>query len=391
MEETKPKKILMVDDEEDLQLIIRQNFRRKIRSGEFEFVFALNGVEALNILRKDSSFDAVFTDINMPEMDGLTLIKNITGNYPDLKAVVVSAYGDMTNVRSAMNYGAFDFVTKPLDFSDLEITLDKTVAEVTRLKSATENILSLNFLKNEMEVGRKIQTGFLPDKLPKINGWEFNAFSLPARDVGGDFYDLFEIPDTNIIVMVIADVCGKGVGAALFMALLRGLLRAFTVNSNGTDKELEEIITGIHKYIIANHEATGMFATMFAGFLNHKTGELSYVNAGHIPPVIISGGEVKEKLMPDGPALGVFEDFEYKVSKCMINKGGLLAAFTDGITDCLNPEGEMFGDERLNSLLTLNADKTRELTDTLKDALNEFSKNEEQTDDITFLSAGRTE
>jgi signal transduction histidine kinase len=131
-------KILVVDDEPDLQPLINQTFRRKIRSGDYNFVFAENGVKALEILQNNSEIDIVLTDINMPEMDGLTLLGHLNENGTEgyLKAIIVSAYGDMENIRTAMNRGAFDFLTKPINLKDLEITIEKTLQESQALKQA---------------------------------------------------------------------------------------------------------------------------------------------------------------------------------------------------------------------------------------------------------------
>ena len=128
-----PVKILSVDDEMDLELLLTQYFRRKIRHGEYEFKFAHNGLEALTMLLKEKDFDIILSDINMPEMDGLTLLTKINEmQNPALKCIMVSAYGDMGNIRQAMNNGAFDFATKPIDLDDLSVTIEKAI-ETTEL------------------------------------------------------------------------------------------------------------------------------------------------------------------------------------------------------------------------------------------------------------------
>src|SRR5690606_3964420 len=114
-------KILVADDEADLEVLVKQKFRQKIREGEYEFVFAINGVDALNKIEEDPGIEIVLSDINMPEMDGLTLLGKLTETKPLIKSVIVSAYGDMENIRTAMNRGAFDFITKPIDFQDLTL------------------------------------------------------------------------------------------------------------------------------------------------------------------------------------------------------------------------------------------------------------------------------
>ncbi len=140
-------KILVVDDETDLQVLIKQKFRKKIRSREYEFVFAINGNDALNRLEEHSDIDLVLSDINMPEMDGLTLLSRINEKNSIIKSVIVSAYGDMENIRMAMNRGAFDFVTKPVDFNDLELTIEKTLKYVRQLRETLKAIKENNILK----------------------------------------------------------------------------------------------------------------------------------------------------------------------------------------------------------------------------------------------------
>ncbi len=140
-------KILVVDDEADLEMLIKQKFRQKIRQNEYEFIFALNGRQALEQLEKHKDVDLVLSDINMPEMDGLTLLSKINENNSLLKSVIVSAYGDMENIRVAMNRGAFDFVTKPVDFKDLEITIDRTLSHVKQLKNTFQAMKENDILR----------------------------------------------------------------------------------------------------------------------------------------------------------------------------------------------------------------------------------------------------
>ncbi|MEZ5083250.1 MAG: adenylate/guanylate cyclase domain-containing protein [Bacteroidales bacterium] len=140
-------KILVVDDETDLQVLITQKFRKKIRDQQYEFVFAINGNDALRQLEEHVDVDLVLSDINMPEMDGLTLLSKLNEQHSILKSVIVSAYGDMENIRTAMNRGAFDFITKPVDFNDLELTIEKTIKHVYQLKQTLKAIKENNILK----------------------------------------------------------------------------------------------------------------------------------------------------------------------------------------------------------------------------------------------------
>ncbi len=156
-------RILVVDDEPDLELLIRQKFRKKIKQNELDFLFAINGQKALELLKENNNVDLVLTDINMPEMDGLTLLKELNEKDYFLKTVIVSAYGDMENIRTAMNLGAFDFITKPIDFQDLELTMDKTLQHVFQFKENAETLRendTLKLLLKEIESQKKLKDKF---------------------------------------------------------------------------------------------------------------------------------------------------------------------------------------------------------------------------------------
>ena len=140
-------KILVADDEADLEMLIKQKFRQKIREQKYEFIFAVNGVDALEKIQLHADVDMVLSDINMPEMDGLTLLSRLNESSPLIKSVIVSAYGDMENIRTAMNRGAYDFITKPINFEDLALTMEKTINYVIQIKETLKAIKENNILK----------------------------------------------------------------------------------------------------------------------------------------------------------------------------------------------------------------------------------------------------
>ncbi|MFN8348580.1 MAG: adenylate/guanylate cyclase domain-containing protein [Spirosomataceae bacterium] len=177
-------KMLVVDDESDLELLIKQKFRRKIREGSYEFLFAPNGAEAIQLLQKEPNVDLVLSDINMPIMDGLTLLSRISELSPLIKVVMVSAYGDMDNIRTAMNRGAFDFVCKPVNFEDLEVTVEKTIQHVQQLRETLQAIKENNILR--MYVDENV--------LSFMNRREFES-SLMAN----------EVVEATVVFM---DICG---------------------------------------------------------------------------------------------------------------------------------------------------------------------------------------
>ena len=176
-------KILVADDEVDLEMLIKQKFRKQIRENKYEFVFALNGKEALQKIQENPDISVVLSDINMPELDGLNLLAKLTASNPLIKTVMVSAYGDMDNIRTAMNRGAFDFVVKPVNFDDLELTIEKTLKHVNQLKETFKAIKENNILK--MYVDENV--------LNFMNGQEFEASLLKN--------------ETIIATIVFIDIC----------------------------------------------------------------------------------------------------------------------------------------------------------------------------------------
>ena len=213
----RPYKILVVDDELDVEPLVLQRFRRDIRAGDYQFVFAHNGVEALEVLNtSEDRIDMVVSDINMPQMDGLTLLEQIPKVDPNIRSVIVSAYGDMGNIRTAMNRGAFDFVTKPIDFEDLKVTIDRTLRHLEEWRAALSARDNLVALQNELNVAHDMQQSILPTVFPNDSRYHLHATMAPARNVGGDFYDVIRLANDRI-GLAIADVSDKGVPAALFM------------------------------------------------------------------------------------------------------------------------------------------------------------------------------
>jgi sigma-B regulation protein RsbU (phosphoserine phosphatase) len=200
-----PYKILVVDDEPDLETLITQRFRKRIRAEQLSFLFASDGADALAKLPADGLVDVVLTDINMPVMDGLTLLLRLREAHPLLRSVVVSAYGDMPNIRTALNRGAFDFITKPIDFEDLEITLDKAITEAVERKQAARDRDHLLKLSRELELARGIQEALVPRVFPQYERLSVFGTMIPAAQVGGDLFDCFMLDDQRLAITIGAE------------------------------------------------------------------------------------------------------------------------------------------------------------------------------------------
>ena len=376
------KKILVVDDEPDLELLLRQKFRRKIRRREINLVFARNGVEALAKLDEYDDIDMVLSDINMPEMDGLTLLSQINSLDLDLRAVIVTAYGDMENIRTAMNRGAFDFLTKPINFDDLETTIDKTIRHLQVMRDALRSRDELVALRQELGVAAQMQESILPKVFPEDPRYDMYAWMTPAKEVGGDFYDFFPVEDGGFAV-VVADVSGKGVPAALFMMVSRTLVKGSAVG----EREPVKCITEVNKLLYEQNNES-MFVTMFYAVLNPTSGRLEYVNGGHnLPCLIKSSGEVTWLSGDTGIVLGVIDDFPYQQHSIQLDEGDVVFFYTDGVTEAMDEAGNQFGDDTLLALLRQVAGSSpEEITRQVVEAVHEHAAGAPQSDDLTCLA-----
>lgn len=383
-------KILSVDDELDLELLLTQYFRRKIRKGEYEFHFAHNGLEALTMLLKEKDFDIILSDINMPEMDGLSLLTKINEmQRPSMKCIMVSAYGDMGNIRQAMNNGAFDFATKPIDLDDLSVTIEKAIEQINFIKAMQQEHMQLESIKSDLAVASEIQQAILPRIFPPFpeNAQEIDiaASMNAAKDVGGDFYDFFRIDDDHIS-FVIADVSGKGVPAAIFMAVSRTLIRATGIRGVTPS----ECITYCNSLLV-EESVNCMFVTAFYGIYNLRSGEVTYTNAGHNPPYVVKAdGSIHRLPITKNVLVGFVEDFQYTEDTVQLEHGDTLLLYTDGVTEAINVNCEEYGTGRLKAVLAHHAQSNcQEMIDAVKADVKAFAGEEEQSDDITLLAIKR--
>ena len=384
-----PAKILVVDDEPDLKLLIQQKFRRQIRDGRYDFVFAHNGVEALAQLDANPNVDLVLSDINMPEMDGLTLLTKLPQSPNLLKAVMVSAYGDLQNIRTAMNRGAFDFVTKPIDFEDLEITIQKTFDELGKIRDGLKARQELLEIRRELEVARQIQQSILPrDFGPKgrTGGVSIAAEMDPANEVGGDFYDFFMIDEDRLAVLV-GDVAGKGVPAAIYMSLSRTLLRATAL----LGLEAGDCLRTANRTLCSEGD-TGLFVTAVYVIVNTKTGAIEYSAGGHFPPYIVrAGGTIECAPAVGGMVLGILPDGKYESGHATLEPGDLMVLYSDGVPEAANDRDEFYGDERLAAALgsAAGGDEKAAIA-AVVDSVRGFAAGHRQSDDITLVAVRKS-
>jgi sigma-B regulation protein RsbU (phosphoserine phosphatase) len=383
-----PGRLLVVDDVE----MNRDLLSRRLKQQGHEVATAENGRQALEMIRADA-FDLVLLDIMMPEMDGYQVLAEMMGD-PVLKhvpVIMISAVTEMDSVVKCIEMGATDYLPKPFNPVLLKARVGATL-EKKRLRDKEQ--LWAKSLERELEIGREIQKSFLPEELPRVSGWEIAARFTPARQVAGDFYDAFALPGRGGIGLVVADVCDKGVGAALFMALFRSLLRATATGDSSsapesdTAAELLRTVRLTNDYIARTHGRSCMFATLFFAALDPATGSLLYVNGGHEAPILFGADGVRSRLSPTGPAVGMMPEASFEVGEAHVGSGEGLLAFTDGVTDASGVSGR-YGEERLLALLAGPVASARSLLDSVESSVLAHAAGADQADDITLLAVRR--
>lgn len=253
--------------------------------------------------------------------------------------------------------------------------------------------------EKEMEIGRRIQSDFLPHAIPKLDNIELAFAFEAAREVAGDFYDVFRLTNLPHLAFVIGDVCDKGVGAALFMTLFRSLIRASSLYGNVGSALLDEgadhtspspaevllnSIMTTNRYIATTHAGSSMFASVFFALLDPGSGELHYVNAGHEAPMIFRAGGGTEQLDITGGVIGLFPIARFATGTARLNEGDLLFAYTDGVNEAKNSQGEQFGEQQI--LAAAKQVSPEPFLDDMLEAVRTFRGDAPQSDDITMLA-----
>jgi phosphoserine phosphatase RsbU/P len=321
----------------------------------------------------------VLTDINMPVMDGLTLLRRLNASARTVTTVIVSAYGDMSNIRTAMNRGALDFLTKPIDFTDFVLTIRKGLAHVARIKKALQTQNELISLQQELVLAARIQQWFLPKSLPAFpdrHDFQLHASMAPAKGVSGDVFDFFLLDDTHLGFMI-GDVHGTGIGAALFAAVTQTLLRATASLGMPPGECLQHV-----RSVLADQQDASMDLTLFYGVLDTQSGQLQFSNDGHAAPYYYSetGGA---RLLQDRETRHV----KYCTETVTMKPGDGLLLYSDGVTEATNQRNEWFGNARIEEHVNLHAAGAAEqMVLDLFTAVRFFSLEVAQADDISVMA-----
>jgi len=362
---------------------------------EVDFAAALSRLRA-------ARFALVLLDIDSTGSGGQEFIQTLRADsqLEGLPLLVTSRSDNLDAIERCLECGADDYLPNVVGPAVLRVRINAAL-DRRRVQEGQS-------LRREMSVARTIQRDFLPESLPEVTDMELEAALRPARDVSGDFYDCFLLTSGEVI-LVLGDVCDKGVGAALFMALFRSLIRASAdpvgggainmiggrhtmvmqaIQSASPADLLTRVAGFTNDYIARLHGRTNMFATVFIASLEPYSGELVYVNAGHEPALIIAPDGSVEELRPTGPALGMMPDSHFTAVTRTLERGHSLLAFTDGLVEAHSPTGEVYGAKRLREVLhAQRGSSAAELVRAVLDAVQTFGGHSDAHDDLTMLAA----
>jgi sigma-B regulation protein RsbU (phosphoserine phosphatase) len=380
---------------------------------------ATDPAQALATLRANPPA-LVLLVFDFPDGGGLKLVEGLKADatLAEVPVVAVAPMEQFRAVQQSLALGVEDYVYYPFQPQVIKARLDAVRVKQMVLAQAEEARHDELLLKIErdVQIGRRIQKSFLPAVLPEIPNWELAAQFEPAREVAGDFYDAFPLNQNRRLGIVIGDVCDKGVGAALFMALFRSLTRAYAQQhysmssfmGESTDflsgpvadrrrsvpsagiTALKSAMNLTNNYIIENHGDSNMFATMFFGVLDPVTGVMAYINGGHNAPWLFNSSGIKMRLTATGPAVGMLPDVDYGIQQITIEPGDILFTFTDGVPEARDPAGGFFTEARLRTLITDPPPSTaRDLLSRIYVELMAHIATAAQFDDITMLAVRR--
>ena len=395
---------------------------RRLAEAGYLVVTATTGREGVDSAVTNQP-DVVFLDVGVGDVGAEATIaalraSKLTSHIP---VVAMAASGRLPEVESCLAAGAEDHQFAPFSYTVTKTQAEDYTGVSRRRRSEDARLEREGLLKIERDVliARQIQAGFLPKELPQPSGWEVAARFYPAREVAGDFYDAFTLTQGRRIGLVIADVCDKGVGAALFMVLFRSLLRAFSqqhYSMRWTDILNDKVTPGItarqratpitgssalknamdltNDYISRTHGDSNMFATTFFAVLDPTNGQLMYVNGGHNPPVIVGTKAdgtfgIKARLKPTGPALGMLPNIEYRIGQVALEPGDTLFAFTDGVTDVKDAAGKLLGEPSMLRLVVEPAATADGLLARVDEAVHAHMGSAPQFDDVTMIALHR--
>ena len=364
-------RLLVVDDETANLQKLHRTFVNDFRVWQ-----AKTGEEATTLLQ-GQPFDVIITDQRMPGMSGVDLLRHSLDSSPTAVRIILTGYTEVEDLMMAINEGQVDrYVTKPWEPFSLRRTV---IQDVEHRDLRREN----QVLTEQLRIAEEVQAQLFPQVLPVVEHLDYQGVCIPARAVGGDYYDFLQLSPGRLWLAV-GDISGKGISAALLMANLQALLRSH-VPFHGD--ELGALVGDVNRLL---HQTTdsAKFATLFCGVFDSATRELNYVNAGHCSPILHRPGQEVEFLQPTGTIVGMFEEVEFGRRSIELRTGDTLVVYTDGITEAANSDWEEFGEERLAGVVSRHAQLPPvDLSHCILEQVGAHSGRATQQDDLTLVVA----
>lgn len=381
---------LIIDDDPTTQELFNTVFADLGLDVDTACAFAGSDREAIDIIRSGATFDIAFIAIDRKPISGMSLFHQIKDRTFRVPRVALTSGDSLSLIRDAMNQGAADFLVKPVSTEDFSATLNRVLKTVERRRQNWNDRAEFSALKKEVDIAADIQQKILPTDFPVVSGYEFSARMRPAKSMGGDFYDIFSIPDGRTGI-VVADVSGKGVPAAFYMAVARTLIRSVGMSPGVSPSEC---LFQVNELLCAHH-IPGMFVSVFYAVLEHdlseqtpsETSQVHFANGGHqlpfkgsvdCPPEELAGGH--------GVVLGIMPDMEYEEETVVLGPNDYLFVYTDGASEAFNQAREPLGEDGLAEALShISSSNAEGIVEHVNMVIDRFVGAADQHDDITSL------
>ena len=372
-----PGDVLIVDDTPDNLRLLSQMLSEQ----GYGVRAVASGSRALASVRAAPP-DLILLDIKMPGMNGYEVCERLKADERtrDIPIIFISSLDAIQDKVKAFTAGGVDYVTKPFQLEEVLARVETHLA----LRKLQQQLQDANKkMKQELALAGEVQASFLPIELPDTPGWHLAATLEPARETSGDFYDIIVLPNGRLGILI-ADVVDKGVGAALYMALSRTLIRTYAAEY---PEQPELALSAVNRRIVADTYAN-QFVTVFYGTLDLVTGTLTYCNAGHNPPILLSAEEedAVQLLSRTGMALGVVENAVWEQGIVQLAHGDVVVLYTDGVTDAQDQQGTFFGKERLQEAARANLFRSaQEVQEALIAEVHGFVGDAPRFDDLALM------
>ncbi|MBM3789237.1 MAG: response regulator [Acidobacteria bacterium] len=377
-------KILIVDDEPANLQKLRRTFVNR-----YQVLAAGSGAQALELLQQNEDIAVVIADQRMPDMTGVDLLRRTTVLLPHAIRIILTGYTDVDVLVEAINTcKVYRYIVKPWDPPDLLMTVERGLEARTLVlenERFRRELIRRERLARELEIAREIQRYILPPECPRVGGYEMAVEYHPAREVGGDLYDFHWEPSTGLLQLVIGDVSGKSIPAALYGAVFSGQMRSLFAHP----RPPSEMLAFLNASLIAGYRVSNYIAVCVL-LLDSVGGRMQLANGGMPFPYLVRDGDVSQVDL-GGVPLGLLEGESYLETEILLREGDTLVLISDGVTDAQRPDGEMYGFERFEESLRRSVAHSMEAcVRSLYQEVSDFIRTAEIHDDITIVGLRRT-